>query len=140
MLIQPAASFWEVLQPTQALPTEMLPQLTEVSAGTLTLVGAGDHVRFFATAFTVFGFVTVPVGLGFGLCIAGFDGWLKLGTSWRRLRNDGEYRSRHEATLAAMMPPNSSKDRSCSRATFSMRCQMTSKRSMRGWLLENMRP
>ncbi|MBN1944680.1 MAG: sulfatase-like hydrolase/transferase [Bradymonadales bacterium] len=65
------------------------------------LHGATSSLHYLATCWTVYGFVTVPLGLGFGLSLVGWVRWLTLPGSWRRLRDDKNYRSRWERQWAA---------------------------------------
>jgi arylsulfatase A-like enzyme len=67
------------------------------------LDGLGDIVRFLATTFAVVGFVTIPLGFGFGLSIFGFARWLRLPRTWQRLQEEEEYRDRREKDIAAFI-------------------------------------
>lgn len=67
------------------------------------LVGLSDHLQFWVCGITVFGFVTVFLGLGFGLSIHGFVRWLNPGTVWKRLAEDASFRQDKETAFAALV-------------------------------------
>ena len=67
------------------------------------LQGSRDHLIFVATAACLFGLVTVPIGFGLGLGLSGFRRWLGLPDSWRRLRDDPDFRNRHETNFSALL-------------------------------------
>lgn len=67
------------------------------------LDGASAVVHFLATSVAVYGIFTLPIGLGFGLCVGGFCGWLSLPGSWRRLKDDADFRRNFEPQAAAIL-------------------------------------
>jgi len=67
------------------------------------LEGMSEHIIFLVTTAAVFGVVTLPIGFGFGLSLSGFQRWLGLPQNWRRLREEREYRERHEGNLAGLI-------------------------------------
>ncbi|MCA9565309.1 MAG: hypothetical protein KC561_17545, partial [Myxococcales bacterium] len=93
---------WPALGLGAGITSALLLAIAEwLGLGSEALHGAKSSLTFVLTCTAVYGFITLPLGLGFGLSIAGMASLLGLPKNWRALERDDEYRSRHETTAAA---------------------------------------